>query len=55
MSNFDSTTQFAGDPRKSKELTGPNSQSEKPLENLIREALNYDSVCYKQALGLDLG
>ena len=26
----------------------------KPLENLIREALDYDSVCYKQALGIDL-
>jgi len=25
-------------------LTGPNAKAEKPLENLIKEALNYDSV-----------
>ena len=30
-----------------KNLTGPNANGEKPLENLIREALAYDSVSYK--------
>ena len=25
-----------------------------PLENLIRQALNYDSTCYKEALGIDI-
>ena len=30
-----------------KNLTGPNASGEKPLENLIREALAYDSVSYK--------
>ena len=35
-------------------LTGPDAKGEKPLEKLIKEALDYDSVCYKQALGIDL-
>jgi hypothetical protein len=35
-------------------LTGPDGKGEKPLENLIKEALDYDSVCYKKALGIDL-
>jgi hypothetical protein len=25
-----------------------------PLEDLIREALNYDSTCYREALGIDI-
>jgi hypothetical protein len=28
-------------------LTGPDAKGEQPLERLIREALDYDSVCYK--------
>lgn len=35
-------------------LTGPQAAGEKPLEKLIKDALDYDSVCYKQALGIDL-
>ena len=30
-----------------KKLTGPDANYEKPLENLIREALEYDSLSYK--------
>ena len=36
-----------------KNLTGPKASGEKPLENLIRDALAYDSVKYKEALGID--
>lgn len=36
-----------GGPSATKNLTGPNASGEKPLENLIREALAYDSVSYK--------
>lgn len=28
-------------------LTGPEARGEKPLEKLIKDALDYDSVCYK--------
>lgn len=34
-------------------LTGPKASGEKPLENLIRDALAYDSVKYREALGID--
>lgn len=34
-------------------LTGPKASGEKPLENLIRDALAYDSVKYREALGVD--
>ena len=34
-------------------LTGPKASGEKPLENLIRDALAYDSVKYKEALGIN--
>jgi hypothetical protein len=47
-SNFDSKV------LETEHLTGPNAKGEKPLENLIKEALDYDSVCYRQALGIDL-
>ena len=36
------------------QLTGPEAVGEKPLEKLIKDALDYDSVCYNQALGIDL-
>ena len=42
---------YVGTPQN--KVTGANGTAEKPLENLIREALNYDSVCYRQALGID--
>ena len=42
---------YVGTPQN--KVTGANGQAEKPLENLIREALNYDSVCYRQALGIE--
>jgi hypothetical protein len=29
------------------QLTGPDAKGEQPLERLIKEALDYDSVCYK--------
>ena len=32
---------------------GVTASGDKPLENLIKEALNYDSTVYKQALGID--
>lgn len=34
-------------------LTGPKGSGEKPLENLIRDALAYDSVKYREALGIN--
>ena len=46
--NFDSSLVYLN------ELTGPDGKGEKSLENLIKEALDYDSVCYKKALGIDL-
>ena len=37
-----------------KETTGPAAlKHEVPLEKLIRDALNYDTNYYKQALGVD--
>lgn len=30
-----------------------NASGDKPLESLIKEALNYDSTVYKQALGVE--
>ena len=35
-------------------LPAPENENNEPLEDLIREALNYDSTCYKEALGIDL-
>lgn len=32
---------------------GQTGQGEQPLENIMKEALNYDSTLYKQALGID--
>ena len=29
-------------------------ENNEPLEVLIREALNYDSTCYREALGIDI-
>lgn len=57
-SNFDSTLndlEYNNVDTPSMKHTGPNANGEKPLERLIKEALDYDSVCYKQALGMDLG
>lgn len=44
---------YVGTPQHNNKVTGVNATAEKPLENLIREALNYDSVCYRQALGIE--
>jgi hypothetical protein len=38
---------------KTQNITKKELNGEKPLENLIKEALNYDSTIYKQALGID--
>jgi hypothetical protein len=39
---------------KTQNITKKELNGEKPLENLIKEALNYDSTIYKQALGIDI-
>ena len=44
---------LANEMKMTQNLTGPKASGEKPLENLIRDALAYDSVKYREALGIN--
>ena len=53
-SNYDTSLRELDSQHKEKEITGIGAmQHEVPLEKLIKEALNYDTNYYKQALGID--
>jgi len=51
--NYDSSLQGLQNP-KMEHLAAPENENNEPLEDLIREALNYDSTCYREALGIDM-
>ena len=52
-SGYDSTLNDLESPDGGKAGNSLQQSSEQPLEALIKDALNYDSTLYKQALGMD--
>ena len=51
--NYDSSLHELQNPNM-EQIDVAENENHEPLEDLIRNALNYDSTCYKEALGIDI-